>query len=79
MPPLRALIVDDEPLIRLGVRRALEAMAGVEIAGERGDVGDAVEAIAALAPGSRGARRADAGRHRPRRGARSSARRACRR
>ena len=50
MPPLRALIVDDEPLIRLGVRRALEAMADVEILGERGDVGDAVEAIGGLAP-----------------------------
>jgi two-component system LytT family response regulator len=50
MPPLRALIVDDEPLIRLGVRRALEAMADVAVAGERGDVADAVEAIGALAP-----------------------------
>jgi two-component system LytT family response regulator len=50
MPPLRALIVDDEPLIRLGIRRALEAMAGVDIAGECRDVGDAVAAIEALAP-----------------------------
>jgi two-component system LytT family response regulator len=50
MPPLHALIVDDEPLIRLGVRRALEAMPDVAILGERGDVAGAVEAIGTLRP-----------------------------
>lgn len=50
MSPLRLLIVDDEPLIRLGIRRAIEAMAGVAIAGECGTPDDAVAAIAAAAP-----------------------------
>ena len=42
---LRVLIADDEPLIRLGIRRALDAMAGVAVAGECGTVADAVAAI----------------------------------
>ena len=42
---LRVLIADDEPLIRLGIRRALEAMPGVAVAGECGAVEDAVAAI----------------------------------
>jgi len=42
---LRLLIADDEPLIRLGVRRALEAMAEVEIIGECGTVEDTLVAI----------------------------------
>lgn len=50
MSSLRLLIADDEPLIRLGIRRALEAMAGVEVVGECGSAGDAVDAIDALRP-----------------------------
>jgi two-component system, LytTR family, response regulator len=46
MRALRVLIADDEPLIRLGIRRALEAMAGVTVAAECGAVDDAVAAIA---------------------------------
>ena len=45
MRPLRVLVVDDEPLIRLGVRRALEPMPGVTVAGEATTVADAVDAI----------------------------------
>ena len=49
MRTLRLLIVDDEPLIRLGIRQAVSSMAGVEIAGE---CGSGAEAIAAIADGS---------------------------
>ena len=45
MPRLRVLIADDEPLIRLGIRRALEAMPDVTVAGECGAVADAVASI----------------------------------
>jgi len=47
---LRVLIADDEPLIRLGIRRALEAMPDVAVAGECGAVEDAVAAIARERP-----------------------------
>jgi two-component system LytT family response regulator len=47
---LRVLIADDEPLIRLGIRRALDAMAGVTITGECGAVADAIAAIERDAP-----------------------------
>lgn len=49
MPALRVLVVDDEPLIRLGIRRALEAVPDVVVAGE---CGTGPEAIAALSSGS---------------------------
>jgi two-component system, LytTR family, response regulator len=45
MHTLRVLIADDEPLIRLGIFRALEPMPGVSIVGECGAVDDAVAAI----------------------------------
>ena len=45
MRTLRVLIADDEPLIRLGIRRALEAMPDVAVAGECGAVSDAVAFI----------------------------------
>jgi two-component system LytT family response regulator len=47
MNALRLLIVDDEPLIRAGIRADLEGMNLVEVAGECGCVAEAVEAIAA--------------------------------
>jgi two-component system LytT family response regulator len=50
MPTLRVLIADDEPLIRLGIRRALEALPGVAIVAECGSPDDAVEAIRKEAP-----------------------------
>jgi two-component system LytT family response regulator len=43
---LRALIVDDEALIRLGIRRALEALPDVAVSGE---CASGLEAIAAIA------------------------------
>jgi two-component system LytT family response regulator len=47
---LRALVVDDEPLIRLGVRRALEALPAIDVVGECGSGPDAVAAITASTP-----------------------------
>jgi two-component system, LytTR family, response regulator len=47
---LRALIVDDEPLARDGIRLMLRAMPDVDIVGEAGDGVAAVRAIAALRP-----------------------------
>jgi two-component system LytT family response regulator len=42
---LRVLIVDDEPLIRAGIRQDLSAIQSVQIAGECGSVAEAVAAI----------------------------------
>jgi two-component system LytT family response regulator len=50
MSRLRVLIADDEPLIRLGIRRALEALPDVAIVAECGSPDEAVAAIAADAP-----------------------------
>ncbi len=47
---LRALIVDDEPLARDGMRLMLRAMSDVDIVGEAGDGVAAVRAIATLRP-----------------------------
>jgi two-component system LytT family response regulator len=51
MNSLRTLIVDDEPLIRSGIRKDLATMAGVQVVGESGCVAEAVEAIRSLQPG----------------------------
>jgi two-component system, LytTR family, response regulator len=45
MNSLRVLIVDDEPLIRAGIRKDLSGMPAVQIVGECECVADAVEAI----------------------------------
>jgi two-component system LytT family response regulator len=45
MSTLRLLVVDDEPLIRTGIRNELSGMASVQVAGECGCVTEAVEAI----------------------------------
>ncbi len=45
MNRLRLLIVEDEPLIRLGIRNDLSGMQSVEVAGESGCVAEAVDAI----------------------------------
>lgn len=50
MRTLRVLIADDEPLIRLGIRRALSDMPGVEVSAECGSGDDAIEAIGASDP-----------------------------
>jgi two-component system LytT family response regulator len=47
---IRALIVDDEPLARRGIRTRLERESDIEIAGEAEDGPAAVEAIPALLP-----------------------------
>jgi DNA-binding NarL/FixJ family response regulator len=40
MNPIRVLIVDDHPLIRVGVRRSLENAEGIEVAGECADLAE---------------------------------------
>lgn len=45
MNVLRLLIVDDEPLIRAGIRDDLSRMEAVQVMGECGSVSEAVEAI----------------------------------
>ncbi|MFN2567210.1 MAG: LytR/AlgR family response regulator transcription factor [Gemmatimonadaceae bacterium] len=47
---IRALVVDDEPLARRGIRVRLERAGGVEVIGECGTGRDAVSAIRDLAP-----------------------------
>jgi len=47
---VRAVIVDDEPLARRGVRLRLQKFKDVEIVGECGDGGSAVEKILQLSP-----------------------------
>jgi two-component system LytT family response regulator len=47
---IQALIVDDEPIARLGVRRMLEAVPGFEVCGECGDGAEAVKRIRDSAP-----------------------------
>jgi two-component system, LytTR family, response regulator len=49
-PPLRVLIVDDEPLARLRIEDLLRAEPGVEIVGASEDGVEAVEHIRALRP-----------------------------
>ena len=49
-PDTRVLLVDDEPLARLGLRQGLEGVPGVEIVGEAGDGLAAVDAISNLQP-----------------------------
>lgn len=48
---IRVLLVDDQPLVRAGLRRILRPRAGFEIIGECEDGADVVRAAAALAPG----------------------------
>lgn len=42
---MRLLIVDDEPLIRSGIRRDVETIPQVEVAGECGSVAEAVQVL----------------------------------
>ncbi|HEY8548573.1 MAG TPA: LytTR family DNA-binding domain-containing protein [Vicinamibacterales bacterium] len=50
MRTLQLLIVDDEPLIRLGIRKSIASMRGVEVIGECGSGDEAVEAITSRSP-----------------------------
>jgi two-component system LytT family response regulator len=47
---IRTLLVDDEPLVRVGLRRLLAGVPDVEIVGEAGDGGEALERLRALHP-----------------------------
>ncbi|HEX7154442.1 MAG TPA: response regulator [Thermoanaerobaculia bacterium] len=47
---IRALIVDDEPIARRGIRHQLRGEADVEVIGECGDGAAAIDAITELAP-----------------------------
>lgn len=49
MNSLRLLVVDDEPLIRRGIRNDLADVPGVQVVGESESVGEAVEAIGSQA------------------------------
>ncbi len=49
-PPLRVLIVDDEPLARARTRRLLDEIGGVTIVGEAGSVDEATRVAAEVAP-----------------------------
>lgn len=44
------LLVDDQPLLRLGFRMVLEAQPGLVVVGEAGDGAEAVEAVARFVP-----------------------------
>ncbi len=48
--PVRALIVDDEPLARDGLRMMLGGMADIDVVGEAGEGATAVKAIRTLRP-----------------------------
>ena len=48
--PVRVLLVDDEPLIRAGLRLILEGAPGIEIVGEAEDGEAAVKLVSDLAP-----------------------------
>lgn len=50
MPPLRVLIVDDEPLARERTRRLLERLGGVEVLGECANGREALESLEKEAP-----------------------------
>jgi two-component system, LytTR family, response regulator len=45
MSNLRLLIVDDEPLIRLGIRESLSRLEGIEIVGECGSGAEAIQSM----------------------------------
>jgi DNA-binding NarL/FixJ family response regulator len=47
---IRVLLVDDQPLLRLGFRMVLSTQPDLEVVGEAGDGVEAVELAAALAP-----------------------------
>ena len=47
---IRALIVDDEPIARRGIRQQLRSETDVEVIGECGDGAEAIDAIMELAP-----------------------------
>lgn len=49
-PAIRVLLIDDSPIIRLGLRSALEDYADIQIVGEAGNVADGTTATRELKP-----------------------------
>jgi DNA-binding NarL/FixJ family response regulator len=49
-PAIRVLLVDDSPIIRLGLRSALEDFADIDIVGEAGTAAAGLEAVTKLKP-----------------------------
>jgi DNA-binding NarL/FixJ family response regulator len=49
-PPIRVLLIDDSPIIRLGLRSALEDYSDISIVGEAGNVADGTAALSQLKP-----------------------------
>ncbi|WP_082561528.1 response regulator [Microbacterium sp. Root61] len=50
MTDIRVLLVDDQPLIRMGFRMVLDAAPGLSVVGEAGDGGAAIAEVASLRP-----------------------------
>ena len=50
MRPIRVLLVDDQPLIRMGFRMVLEDADGITVVGEAGDGAEAAVKASALSP-----------------------------
>ncbi|MEK6295544.1 MAG: response regulator transcription factor, partial [Paraburkholderia tropica] len=48
--PARLVLVDDHPLVRDGLRARLEAVPGLEVAGEAGNADEAIDLAATLEP-----------------------------
>jgi DNA-binding NarL/FixJ family response regulator len=48
--PIRVLLADDHALVRAGLRRLLEGIAGVEVVGEAGDGHEALQSAESLQP-----------------------------
>jgi DNA-binding NarL/FixJ family response regulator len=48
--PLTVLLVDDEPLVRMGLRAVLEAQPGIEVAGEAADGAAVIPLVRRLRP-----------------------------
>ncbi len=44
-PPIRVILIDDSPIIRLGLRSALEDCADIAIVGEAGNVAEGIAAV----------------------------------
>jgi DNA-binding NarL/FixJ family response regulator len=47
---IKVLLVDDQPLLRMGFRLVLEAQQDIEVVGEAGDGGEAIEQVARWRP-----------------------------
>jgi DNA-binding NarL/FixJ family response regulator len=48
--PIRVLLVDDHPALRIGLRVLLDQASDIQVVGEAGDAGEALQAIASAQP-----------------------------